>query len=234
MPRTAVVLVAAGSGSRVGAGTNKVLLPLRGIPVLARSLRTVAALPYVDRILVVIRAEDADEVGPLLESHLPPGREAVLVVGGSTRHESEWHGLQALRTAITGGEVDVVVVHDGARPLAEAALFDAVVETAARHGAAVPAREQPGLVTSDGTRHVTGLVAVQTPQAFQAAPLLDAYTRADEDGFTGTDTAGCVATYTGLQIHRVHGPATNLKVTFADDLTLCAALLADLSGGSGA
>jgi 2-C-methyl-D-erythritol 4-phosphate cytidylyltransferase len=221
-----VVLVAAGSGSRVGAGTNKVLLPLRDVPVLAWSLRTVAALAYVDRIVVVVRAEDVGDVGALVEQHLPAGREAGLVVGGATRHESEWNGLRALRSAIEAGEVDVVVVHDGARPLAEARLFDAAVATAAAHGAAVPARPQPGLLTRDGSRHVTGLVGVQTPQAFRARPLLEAYTRADEDGFTGTDTASCVAAYTDLAVHRVDAPATNVKVTFADDLELCDRLLA--------
>ncbi len=226
MPRTAVVLVAAGSGSRVGATTNKILLPLHDVPVLAWSLRTVAALPYVDQLVVVARREDLDAVGRLVEQHLPSGREATLVVGGTTRHQSEWHGLAALRSRIEAGEVEVVAIHDGARPLAGAALFDATVRVAQAHGGALPARPQPGLVTRDARRHVTGLVGVQTPQAFQAGPLLDAYVRADQDGFTGTDTASCVATYTGLPILGVPAPATNLKVTFAEDLALAERLLA--------
>ena len=71
-----------------------------------------------------------------------------------------------------------------------------------------------------------GLVGVQTPQAFRAQPLLDAYRRADRDGFTGTDTAACVAQYTDLAIHGVPGPATNLKITFAEDVALAARLVA--------
>ncbi len=224
-PRTAAVLVAAGAGTRVGAGINKVLLPLHGVPVLAWSLRTVATLPYVDHVVVVGRAEDADEVGALLEEHLPAGREAAFVVGGATRHESEWNGLRTLRAVVDDGGIDVVVVHDAARPFADARLFDDVVQAAFRHGAGVPARPQPGLVTCDGSRHVGGLVSVQTPQAFRAGPLLDAYGRAEQDGFTGTDTASCVATYTDLPVHRVDAPATNVKVTFPDDLILCERLL---------
>lgn len=224
-PRTAVVVVAAGSGSRVGAATNKVLLPLHGIPVLAWSLRTVTALPYVDHVVVVARQEDVAAVQELAARHLPEGREALLVTGGPTRHASEWRGLSALRGPIRAGEVDVVAVHDGARPLAGTALFDAVVRTAHEHGGALPARPQPGLVSGDGRRHVTGLVGVQTPQAFRAGPLLDAYTRAEADGFTGTDTAGCVATYTDLPVLAVPAPATNLKVTFAEDLALAERLL---------
>jgi 2-C-methyl-D-erythritol 4-phosphate cytidylyltransferase len=66
---------------------------------------------------------------------------------------------------------------------------------------------------------------VQTPQAFRAVPLLDAYRCAEADGFTGTDTAACVATYTDLPVCAVPGRATNLKVTFAEDLALAERLL---------
>lgn len=224
-PRTAVVLVAAGSGTRVGAPTNKVLLPLLGTPVLAWSLRTVCSLPYVERLVVVARAEDADAVGRLVEQQLPDGREAELVLGGRTRHESESSGFRPLRQAVADGQLDVVAVHDAARPLADAALFDATVLAAHTHGGALPVRPQPGLVTRDGRQHVTGLVGVQTPQAFRAGPLLAAYAAADLDGFTGTDTAGCVAAYTDLVVHCVRGSATNLKITFPEDLALAERLL---------
>ena len=97
-PRTAVVLVAAGSGTRVGGTTNKVLLPLLGTPVLAWSLRTLSALAYVDRLVVVVRREDADVVEGLVEQHRRPDQEAWLVEGGDTRHASEWRGLRTLGT----------------------------------------------------------------------------------------------------------------------------------------
>lgn len=222
-PRTAVVLVAGGSGTRVGGPTNKVLLPLRGVPVLAWSLRTALALPYVEQVVVVAREQDLDAVASLVEQHAPEGREVGLVVGGGTRHDSEWNGLRALRDP--DGGLDVVVVHDAARPLAGPSLFDRVVEAAHEHGAAVPGRPQHAVVSRDGREHVRGLVAVQTPQAFRAAPLMEAYRRAAEDGFTGTDTAGCVAAYTDLPVRLVGAPATNLKVTFPEDVALAERLL---------
>jgi 2-C-methyl-D-erythritol 4-phosphate cytidylyltransferase len=223
--RAAVVLVAAGSGSRVGAAANKVLLPLLGVPVLAWSLRTVLSLPYVDHVVVVARTEDAGAVADLVERHVPEGREVAMVPGGPTRHASEQHGLAALRRVVEAGEVDVVAVHDAARPLASPGLFHAACAAALEHGGAVPGRPQPGLVTADAARHVTGLVAVQTPQVFRAAPLLRAYDRAAAAGWTGTDTAGCVAAWSDLVVRVVPAPATNLKVTFPDDLALAERLL---------
>ena len=110
----------------------------------------------------------------------------MLVTGGPTRHASEWRGLSALRGPIRA-EVDVVAVHDGARPLAGTALFDAVVRTAREHGGALPARPQPGLVSGDGRWHVTGLVGVQTA-GLPCRSLLDAYTRAEADGLPAPTT----------------------------------------------
>lgn len=225
MPHTAVLLLAAGSGTRVGAGTNKVLLPLAGAPVLTWSLRTITALEYVERLVVVHRDEDRDIVADLVVGALPEGREATLVAGGATRHDSEWRGLQVLRDDVDRGRLEVVVIHDAARPLAGAALFDATVAAAHEHGGAIPVRSQPGLLHRQSGGPVAGVVGVQTPQAFRAAALLDAYTRADADGFRGTDTAACVARYADVSVRAVQAPATNVKVTFAGDIALAARLL---------
>jgi 2-C-methyl-D-erythritol 4-phosphate cytidylyltransferase len=244
-PRAAVVVLAAGEGRRVGAATNKVLLPLAGLPVLAWSLKTVASLEYVDRVVVVTREEDRDVVAGTVREHLP-GRVVDVVLGGRNRHASEWHALQAVADDIDAGRLDVVAIHDSARPLAGADLFRAVVDAAARHGGALPVTPQPGLIPREAPRpdsaarenpgpgrpeperdasaH-TGLVAVQTPQAFRAQPLLDAYRRAERDGFVGTDTASCAERYTDLRTHGVASHATNLKITFPEDLAVAERLL---------
>jgi 2-C-methyl-D-erythritol 4-phosphate cytidylyltransferase len=147
------------------------------------------------------------------------------VPGGATRHDSEWSALQHLAARVEAGAVDVVAIHDAARPLATVALWDAVVDAAREHGGALPARPAVGLVHRDSGEQEPDLVTVQTPQAFRAGPLLEAYTAAERDGFTGTDTAACVATYTDLRLRAVPGEATNLKVTWADDLPLAERLL---------
>lgn len=222
-----MVLLAAGSGTRVGAATNKVLLPLAGAPVLAWSLRHLRPLAYVDQVVVVHRAEDRARVEEVLAAEAT-GLRVTLTEGGDTRHASEWQALQVLAPDIDAGRLDVVAVHDTARPLAAPELFDAVIAGAARHGGAIPVRAQHGLLHRDPAAGPASpdLVAVQTPQAFAAGPLLEAYRKAATEGFTGTDTASCLEAYTDVRVHGVAAPATNLKITFPEDVALAERLLA--------
>jgi 2-C-methyl-D-erythritol 4-phosphate cytidylyltransferase len=232
--RVAVVLLAAGSGTRVGQATNKVLLPLAGVPVLVWSLRAVERLGYVDQVVVVHRDADRAVIEAALRQH-PARHQPQLVTGGETRHASEWHALQHLAGPIDAGTIDVVAIHDTARPLAGPDLFEVVIATAAEHGGALPVRVLTGVISRDelgaagarpaGSTGTADLVAVQTPQAFRAAPLLEAYRRADRDGFEGTDTAACIERFTDLEIRGVPAPATNLKITFPEDVAVAERLL---------
>lgn len=218
---TAVVILAAGSGSRVGAETNKVLLPLGDTPVVGWSVRTALALQDVRRVVLVVRAgEEAavrDAGAPLLGE-----REVLLVTGGASRHDSEWSALRVLAAEIDAGDLDLVAVHDGARPLASPALFRAVLDAAREHGGALPAAALPGLLRADLTAVGDDLVGVQTPQAFRARPLLAAYRSAQADGFEGTDTAATFERYAeggaSTRVAAVETGAANLKITFPDDV----------------
>ncbi len=226
--RVAIVLLAAGSGSRVGAGINKVLLPLDGIPLLVHSIRTALTVPDLHRLVVVVRPEDAEAVSAAIAPHLGT-YDLWLVDGGAERHDSEYRALEVLRTDIEAGEIDVVALHDAARPLASEALFSRVIQAAARHGAAVPVLRTGQLNLADGALAPPDLGAVQTPQAFAASALLLAYDAAEADGFGGTDTAASLERYTDLAVQAVDGETTNLKVTFPEDLALAEALLTPAS-----
>ncbi len=220
---SAVVVLAGGSGSRVGATANKVLLPLGDAPVLAWSVRSVLALDDVRHLVLVVRDGDEtavrDAVAPVLGD-----REVLLVPGGATRHQSEWQALQVLADEIDAGGIDVVAIHDGARPLATPDLFAAVLEAAREHGGALPAAPLPGLVTRE-LRPVEGeLVGVQTPQAFRAGPLLAAYRSAASDGFEGTDTAVTYERYADGRVAAVPSGPRNLKITFPEDVALAASV----------
>ena len=229
---TAVVILAAGSGSRVGAEVNKVLLPLRGLPVLVWSLRDALALDDVRRLVLVVRPEDRASVAAAVAPHLA-GREALVVDGGASRHASEWAALRVLAPDIEAGEVDVVVVHDGARPLAGVPLWRAVIEAARARGGANPVVPLAPLLRADLTPVTEAVGGVQTPQAFRARDLLAAYRAADEGGFEGTDTSACVAAHRDVDVVAVAGSALNLKVTFPEDVALAEELSPDPGSASG-
>ena len=222
--RTAAVVLAAGSGTRVGGTVNKVLLPLHGLPVLVRSVVTALDVPGLHRIVVVVRPEDRPDVRRLLAPHLGP-HDVWILDGGATRHESEWRALQALAPDIEDDEIDVVAIHDAARPLATAALWTAVIEAAHARGAAIPVVRMPRLSHRSGVLAAPGLVGVQTPQAFRASALLAAHRRAELDDFAGTDTAAVLARSADIDIVGVDSGPENLKVTFPEDLAQAEALL---------
>lgn len=216
----AVVILAAGSGSRMGAERNKVLLPLEGRPVLAWSVQAARSVPSVARVVVVVRSGEEADARAALEGVDAGAPVVEYVVGGDTRHASEWRALTHLAPAIEAGEVAVVAIHDAARPWAGSALFAATLAAARQHGGAIPVVDLSGLVARDGRDLPHLLVGVQTPQAFRAGPLLTAYRRADADGFTGTDTAACLERYAAgqLRIAAVRGDVANAKLTYPEDL----------------
>jgi 2-C-methyl-D-erythritol 4-phosphate cytidylyltransferase len=225
--RAAVVVLAAGAGTRMGSELNKVLLPVGGVPIVARSLLTACAVPDVGRVVLVVRDGEQEAVRAAVEPCLPDdGPEVAMVVGGASRHASEWAALQLLAPSIEAGEIDVVALHDAARPLAGVPLYDAVLAAAERLGGALPVTRLTDLVSVDGSPLAPALVGVQTPQAFRAADLLAAHRAAARDGFEATDTAGCLAAYADVAIGAVESRPDNLKVTVAGDVRVAETLSA--------
>ena len=220
LPPAAAVVLAGGSGSRVGADRNKVLLELAGLPVLAHSLRVAAGLADVRRVVVVSRREDLEHIRVLAAAHAPG---ADVVEGGADRAGSERAAFTVLADDVATGRIALIAVHDGARPLASPALWRTVLSAAAEHGGALPARDLGPTLALPGAGVRAGLhedlVGVSTPQAFAAAPLLEVYAAAAADGFAGTDTASFIERYgEGLRIAAVPDEPENLKVTWPGDL----------------
>lgn len=226
----ALVLLAAGSGSRTGHSTNKVLLPLAGRRVVTWSLDWTESLVEIGPVVLVVRADEVAAARAVLARE-SPDRDVRIVPGGTSRHGSEWSALRSLALDIDSGAVDVVVMHDAARPLTGRGLFADVVRAAREHGGAVPGRLQGGLLDRAVLRSSAGVVVTaQTPQAFRAGPLVAAYEKADREGFEGSDTATCVERFgDAVTVQLLPGPASNIKITFAEDLFLAEALLARLS-----
>ncbi|WP_235632331.1 IspD/TarI family cytidylyltransferase [Mycolicibacterium rutilum] len=212
-------------GTRVGADSNKAYLPVGGRPMVAWSLDTLTRVPAVDRIVLVYRAGEERLARDMVSAELP-GVHVEFVAGGYSRHGSELNVLRHLAADIDSGSVDVVLIHDAARPVAGPAMFERALSVAREFGGAIPAVPLSGVLTTDlAAPTQRQLVRVQTPQAFRAAPLLQAYRRADADDFEGTDTSSCVETFTDVAVHTFPGELHNIKVTFARDIAIAEHLL---------
>lgn len=219
--RTAIVL-AAGSGSRVGAATNKVWLPLGGRELASWSLRWLIECELFDRFVVVTHPDEREFARAALSKHIKQPLD--FVDGGASRHASETRALEYIAPSIESGQCRTVLIHDGARPLAAPSLVRRIVETAERDGGALPYLDSAAL---DGAPAGDQLVRVQTPQVFRAQPLLQAYRLAARDSFQGSDTAMCLERYAPeLHVTLVRGSAQNIKVTYPQDLVMAEHILA--------
>lgn len=227
-PVAAAIVLAGGSGTRLGADGNKVYLPLAGRRLVSWALEAFADVRSVRRLVLIVRPADQELAEEIVDREVRARVE--IVPGGPSRHHSEYNALVHLGPAIRAGEIDVVAIHDGARPLAGRRLIADTIEAAGVHGAAVPGvpLEDAAVPHSGGLAEPADrrLVRVQTPQAFRAGPLLLAYECAARDGFAGTDTAACMERYGGLPVHCLPGDPRNIKVTYPQDLFLAERLLA--------
>ncbi|WP_081578160.1 2-C-methyl-D-erythritol 4-phosphate cytidylyltransferase [Austwickia chelonae] len=214
----AVVLVAAGSGSRLGHDLPKAFVPLIDRPLLRHALDQVLSCPDVDEVILVAPSTHLGEARALLTE--TERTRVEVVVGGAERTESVLHGLSAVREG-----TEFVLVHDAARCLAPPALFTRVIR-ALRSGrrAVVPGIpvvdtvkqvDDEGLVTATPDR--SALRAVQTPQGFTREVLTEAHRRAVETGLGATDDAALVESC-GVRVTVVPGEVAAAKITTPDDL----------------
>jgi 2-C-methyl-D-erythritol 4-phosphate cytidylyltransferase len=223
--KVSAIIVAAGSGMRLGHSEPKAFVALGAQPLLYYSLRTIRDVTAIAEVIVT----------------LPPGKEAAarltaqnaglcvpvkLTPGGAERQDS-------VRIALSLANPDsaVVLVHDAARPFAGAAVFQACIEAASRSGAAIAAiavtdtlkEATQSMVTA--TRAREGLFRAQTPQAFRRELLLAGHAAGSEHPMPATDDAFLVERL-GTQVEIVAGSALNFKITTPDDLRLARALIA--------
>ncbi len=226
-----LVLTAAGSSTRFGGGPSKVLLPLHGVPIVARAAEAFReAFPDL-AVVVTTRPEDRAAVLALAKGG-GALRGAVVVEGGDTRRQSVELGIAAL-----AGDVEVILVHDAARPLVTADLVRRVVEAALCDGAAAPALPLSDSVhRSDGAGRLVetldraALRAVQTPQAARADLLRRAFARPQAREAQATDEVALLVA-AGIPVTEVAGDPDNLKVTTPRDLRLAEEIFARRRAG---
>lgn len=226
-PRCAALVAAAGSSTRMGGGTNKLLLPLDGIPVLIRTLDALQRAERVDEIIVATREEELVEIAQLCHTYGITKCKKVVRGGESRAHSVMLAALEADKS------MELLAVQDGARPLVTPALIDSVIAAATRCGAAAPAvpvKDTIKCVREDGavaqTLDRSALRAVQTPQVFTADVLKAALQSVLEQGIEVTDDCGAVERL-GKVVFLTEGEETNLKITTPADLVLAEAILKD-------
>ena len=208
-----VVIVAAGSGTRMGLGYNKVYMTLKdGRTVLETTVSVFEADPDCREIIIVTDSDAWLE----RNSEKMNGR-ITLVSGGSTRQESVFNGLQAVIT-------DTVMIHDGARPYLNHDCLQRLKETMETAEAAllcVPCKDTVKYITDGvigGTYPRQTLCAAQTPQAFRTELILSCMKQAIKEGFTGTDDCSLAERYSDAVIIPVEGSYANIKITTPEDI----------------
>ena len=218
----AAIVLAGGAGSRVRKNVNKVYLPVRDRDILAYSLETLTRSPRIARVVLVVREEDRGHA-ELLAVETIASKPSNVVIGGPSRHLSEFAGISALADQIESGAIEIVAIHDGARPFMTHDLLDRLLDAAVVHGGAIPGLpiEAPLYrATSDGLKMLPSLDLrkVQTPQVFQARLLLAAYEAAAAEGFEGVNTAETVERFSDLKVKVIPGDPRNIKITVVEDL----------------
>jgi 2-C-methyl-D-erythritol 4-phosphate cytidylyltransferase len=215
----AVVIPAAGTGSRFGGELPKQYLPLRGRPLIVHTATRFARDESVAKVIVCVAPEQMDRATALFDGD--SSHKIVVVVGGESRQESVTRGLEAIASR---GDV-IVAVHDAVRPFFSFDLFHALIELAAERGAAIPILPltdtlhhlRDGEIIDTPRREEWGLA--QTPQCFRLSLLRAALEHAREAKLEGTDEAGIVRHF-GHAVSVISGERHNLKITHADDLRL--------------
>lgn len=221
--KVAVIIAAAGKGTRLGAPVPKQYLKIGGEPVILKTLKTFSSMSEVDSIFIVTNEEYIAHCADIVrENGLTKVRD--IVKGGRERQDSVYNALQEINRQQPG--VVYVLIHDGARPYVSEEVIRNVIKATDEKGAAVACVAMKNSVRkSDGSGGGSVSVdrseyySVQTPQGFRKADLIDAYDKAFTEGYYGTDDASLVEK-AGHKIEVVNGDYQNIKITTKEDLPM--------------
>ena len=218
------IVAAAGSGSRMKSDKNKQFLVIDGLEVLSRTLKKLSDSPLIDRIIIVARKSDFDEIKSIIKKH-DIKKADTIAEGGETRRQSVFNALMLV------DDEDIVLIHDGARPFISENLIEKLIRKAKEKGAAAP-----GLVLKDTISTVdengffkditdrNTLRAIQTPQVFFAEKIKKAHQMAKDKKLEFTDDCSLYK-YFGGEIAIIDGEQNNIKITVPEDILLAEFIL---------
>lgn len=219
--KIAVIVAAAGKGTRMGTDIPKQYLEIGGEPVLAKTLKVFSGMDEPDYIFVVANEEYIEHCDKIIEENRINKVRAV-VKGGSQRQDSVYNALLEIKRLQP--DTEYVLIHDGARPFATERVVSDVMKKSVECGAAiacVPMKDSLRMINDRRSHSVDRslYVSVQTPQGFELRPLIEAYEKAFEEGFYGTDDA-VLFERAGHRVEIVKGDYGNIKITTREDLPM--------------
>lgn len=239
LDKIAAIVPAAGLGRRFGAGENKSLYELLGKPLVVWALQALQSVEEISEIVLVVKENDLKVAADLVTQY-PIAKVRHIVQGGAERQDSVYNGLKALDK-----ETSVVVIHDGARPLVDGLLVQkSITALKGVDGivAGVPVKDtiKEAQTSSDMSNAEKGIIvkktlergtlwAIQTPQTFHYAKIIEAHRKAHEEGFYATDDAALIEHYGGL-VGIVKGSYMNLKITTLEDIDIAETLYFKITG----
>ena len=220
-----VVIVAAGTGSRMNMGINKQFIKLEGKEIIAYTIEKFYNNSNIEDIVVVVKEDESEFLKKeILDKY--NFKNIKIAYGGKERQDSVYNGLKLLDE-----KCDVVLIHDGARPFVSDKIIDKSIEEAKEHKAivvGVPVKDTIKVIDNDknivDTPNRSVLWAVQTPQTFDYNILIDAYKDAFKNKFYGTDDAMLVERI-GYKVKMLEGSYNNIKITTQEDLSVGSQIL---------
>ena len=220
-----VVIVAAGTGSRMNMGINKQFIKLEGKEIIAYTIEKFYNNSNIEDIVVVVKEDESEFFKKeILDKY--NFKNVKIAYGGKERQDSVYNGLKLLDE-----KCDVVLIHDGARPFVSDKIIDKSIEEAKEHKAivvGVPVKDTIKVIDNDknivDTPNRSVLWAVQTPQTFDYNILIDAYKDAFKNEFYGTDDAMLVERI-GYKVKMLEGSYNNIKITTQEDLNVGSQIL---------
>ena len=220
-----VVIVAAGTGSRMNMGINKQFIKLEGKEIIAYTIEKFYNNSNIEDVVVVVKEDESEFFKKeILDKY--NFKNVKIAYGGKERQDSVYNGLKLLDE-----KCDVVLIHDGARPFVSDKIIDKSIEEAKEHKAivvGVPVKDTIKVIDNDknivDTPNRSVLWAVQTPQTFDYNILIDAYKDAFKNKFYGTDDAMLVERI-GYKVKMLEGSYNNIKITTQEDLNIGSQIL---------
>ena len=228
---TVAIVPAAGSGKRMQGNLSKQYLPVDGKMILLHTLCVFELSPDIDEIILVAPEEDVLMVRQMIIESREISKVRHVMAGGKQRQDSVRNGL-----AVVEDHADIVLIHDAVRPFISENLIRQTVREAEKHGAVtvgMPVKDTIKRVDPGGwiveTMNRQLLWMTQTPQAFRRSVIQEAYLRADQDQFYGTDDASLVERM-GLRVKMIAASYANIKITTREDLLIAEFLIKNKEG----